>query len=60
MLGNLNGPPPDKAQYKAYIISILNHLKQLNHPSGNYNFALDPNEFVGDDEELRVLLHRTF
>ena len=60
VLGNLNGPPPDKAQYKAYIISILNHLKQLNHPSGNYNFALDPNEFVGDDEELRVLLHRTF
>ena len=60
VVGNLNGTPPNRAQYKAYILSVINHLQRLSHPSGDYNFSLDPNEFVGDDDEIRVLLHRVF
>ena len=60
VLGNLNGPPPNKEQYRLYVLSVIDHLQKLNHPTGDYNFAIDPNEFVGDDEEIRILLHRTF
>ena len=60
VLGNLDGSPPNKEQYRLFVLSVINHLQKLNHPTGDYNFAIDPNEFVGDDEEIRILLHRSF
>lgn len=56
---NLNGTPPNKAAYAAYLTEILNHIQKTNPTTGS-NLQFDINEFVNKGDRLRFLLYRKF
>lgn len=46
--------------YKAYLTTVGKYLTNPRFNIESTNYSLDPNEFIVDGEELRVLMHRTF
>lgn len=59
VVDNLNGTPPNKAAYAAYLTQMLNHIQKTNTTSGS-NFSFDLNEFINQGDRLRFLLYRKF
>lgn len=58
--GFLQGTVPNDALYKAYLQSVTKYLVDPDKDKTDFNFALDPNEFIVDGSDLRVLMHRSF
>jgi hypothetical protein len=57
---HLNGTPPNAAAYEQYLLEVMNHLEQDALAVDGFNFSLDPNEFITDSDEIRVLLHKSY
>ncbi len=55
-----DGSPPNRDAYRAYLLQVAEHLEKAVDDRGEFNFRLDPNEFISDGENVRVLLHRVF
>ncbi len=57
---NIRGTPPDINQYRQYLVQVGNHLIKSVDQTEDFNFQLDPNEFISDGEDIRVLFRRVF
>lgn len=52
--------PPDPVAYEAYLLQVAEHLKKSVDDRGESNFRIDPNEFISDGDDLRVMYRRVF
>lgn len=57
---HLNGRVPSKDQYREYLKEVLNHIQETGSDTQNFNFTVDPNEFINEVDRLRILLYRRF
>lgn len=54
------GSVPDPVQYRAYITQVVDHLSKASKGEEVGNFTIDPNEFIADGADLRILYRREF
>ena len=59
-LADRGGDVPPEGAYKAYLLSVAEHLTRASSQGEPTNYTLDPNEFITDGQELRVLFRRVF
>ena len=57
---HLNGTPPNRAEYEAYLLEVMTHLERDSTTSEEFNFALPANEFITEASRIRLLVRRTF
>ena len=57
---HLNGSPPNPAAYEQYLLQVIDHLSRPVQGRSETNFALDPNEFIGEGERIRIAFRRVF
>ncbi|MFA7480811.1 MAG: hypothetical protein WC314_09930 [Vulcanimicrobiota bacterium] len=55
---HLDGTPPTAPEYEAFFRTVAQHLEQPTLDVGEFNFSFDPNEFLNQEDKLRILLHR--
>ncbi len=54
------GTIPNRARYRAYMSEVVEHLSKAADGEATYNFKMDPNEFIADGDDLRILYRREF
>jgi cytoskeletal protein CcmA (bactofilin family) len=54
------GSLPNRNAYKNYILKVAEHLTKAMDGQGGATFSMDPNEFITDAQQLRILYRRVF